>query len=176
MNEQPNAQVKFALVALRRNEEFPGKWTAIDACDAVSALHPSVFSSNPYLRSVSVEKLVQLRTCRDTDVLESLERLRVTLEASLEEPWRADEGFDATFRETVTNPDFIIDARDTLFVDDEHVSAEQVEHEQFYSQVLRMEDAQRDWDEVRDLLQSDDEDECDDRPCYRPGCLCHDRF
>lgn len=160
-----NQQVEFARALLLRNEAFPGKWTAIEACNAVSDVHPSIFAKHPKLRNISIVKVCELRLSKDDDVLQSLERLRVTLELSLlEHPWHEDEGFDDTFRSMVTNPDFIFDTRDTIVSHSENIerSREEEQEELF---------------DTQDFFQSDEEpEECDGDPCYNPACVCQDRL
>ena len=161
MNAQRNEQVEFATAALRRNEDIPNKWTAIDACDAVSAIHPRVFAKHPKLRNTSVLKILQFRLSRDDDVLESLERLRTTLQLCLSEtPWKEDKDSDAWFRESVNNADLVSDPHN----DEENRNiGEPDDEEEFYDQ-QHYED------------EEDDESECDGEVCYKPYCPCQHRY
>jgi hypothetical protein len=116
MSLQTVPEVRFALQRVHVNEQYPSKWTAIDAIDAVCAIPLDVFAKKPRLRNVCLMKIMEFRfhPKADDDVLEALERLRVVLEQALEQvPWVADEEFDFDFRAAVGNPDLVFDGRNT---------------------------------------------------------------
>jgi hypothetical protein len=109
-------EVHVALHYVKANEEFPSKWSAVDAFHAVCEISPDVFAKHPRLRNVCFLKIMQLRRHKnaDDDVLEALERLRTVLEDCLhEDSWVADDAFDEEFRAGVQNSDLVFDGRDT---------------------------------------------------------------